>query len=207
MAVPVDPRTTSRAQAFALWMQAPMPMVTLFKTLDVTRLTRAARRRGWKLNMLLCWCIGRAAAQVKEFYLLPVGEQLMQYEKLAVNVVVALPDGSIQTCDVPVCASLEQFAADYDRLTAQVRDSGQPWEAGEEYMVIGTSALPQCEIDGAVNIYAGVYNNPFLIWGRVRRHWWKSTLPVSFQFHHTQMDGGEAAQFLAELQCQIDGLR
>ena len=79
MAVPVDPRTTSRAQAFALWMQAPMPMVTLLKTLDVTRLVRAARRRGWKLNMLLCWCIGRAAAQVKEFYLLPVGEQLMQW--------------------------------------------------------------------------------------------------------------------------------
>lgn len=207
MAVPVDPRTTSRAQAFALWMQAPMPMVTLFKTLDVTRLVRAARRRGWKLNMLLCWCIGRAAAQVKEFYLLPVGEQLMQYEKLAVNVVVALGDGSIQTCDLPVCEPLEQFAAEYDRLTAKVRDSGQPWEAGEEYMVIGTSALPQCEIDGAVNIYAGVYNNPFLIWGRVRRHWGKSTLPVSFQFHHTQMDGGEAAQFLAELQRRIDGLR
>lgn len=207
MAVPVDPRTTSRAQAFALWMQAPMPMVTLFKTLDVTRLVRAARRRGWKLNMLLCWCIGRAAARIKEFYLLPVGEQLMQYEKLAVNVVVALGDGSIQTCDVPVCEPLEQFAAEYDRLTAKVQASGQPWEAGEEYMVIGTSALPQCEIDGAVNMYAGVYNNPFLIWGRVRRRWWKSTLPVSFQFHHTQMDGGEAAQFLAELQRQIDGLR
>ena len=30
-------------------------------------------------------------------------------------------------------------------------------------MVIGTSALPQTEIDGAVNIYAGCYNNPFLV--------------------------------------------
>ena len=27
----------------------------------------------------------------------------------------------------------------------------------------------------------------------------KVTLPISFQFHHVQMDGGHAAQFLDEL--------
>lgn len=32
----LDPARTERADAFALWMKAPMPMVTLFKTLDVT---------------------------------------------------------------------------------------------------------------------------------------------------------------------------
>lgn len=36
----VDPRSTSRALAFALWMKAAMPMVTLMKTLDVTPLVR-----------------------------------------------------------------------------------------------------------------------------------------------------------------------
>ena len=36
----VDPTQTSRAYAFEMWMQAPMPMVTLFKTLDVSRLVR-----------------------------------------------------------------------------------------------------------------------------------------------------------------------
>ena len=34
----IDPKNTSRAQAFELWMKSPMPMVTLVKTLDVTRL-------------------------------------------------------------------------------------------------------------------------------------------------------------------------
>ena len=52
-------------------------------------------------------------------------------------------------------------------------------------MIIGTSALARHEIDGAMNIYAGVYNNPFLIWGRYRKGLFKTTLPVSFQFHHT----------------------
>ncbi len=68
----IDPKGTSRAYAFDMWMKAPMPMVTLFKTLDVSRLLRVSRRRGLKFNMLMCWCIGRAASQVKEFYMLPV---------------------------------------------------------------------------------------------------------------------------------------
>ena len=34
----VNPKNTSRAQAFELWMRAPNPMVTFFKTFDVTRL-------------------------------------------------------------------------------------------------------------------------------------------------------------------------
>ena len=31
----LDPKQTPRAAAFELWMRAPMPMVTLTKTLDV----------------------------------------------------------------------------------------------------------------------------------------------------------------------------
>ena len=50
--------TPPGAQAFELWMQAPMPMVTLLKTLDVTALVRRNRKQGLKFNMLLCWCIG-----------------------------------------------------------------------------------------------------------------------------------------------------
>lgn len=52
-----DPSATARAQAYALWMDAPM--VTFFKTLDVTPLVRLSRRKGLKFNMLLCRCIGR----------------------------------------------------------------------------------------------------------------------------------------------------
>lgn len=32
----IDPRETSREAAYHLWMGAPNPMVTVFKTLDVT---------------------------------------------------------------------------------------------------------------------------------------------------------------------------
>ena len=63
----VNPKETTRAYAFEMWMDAPMPMVTFFKTLDVTPLVRASRREKLKFNMLMCWCIGHAASRIKEF--------------------------------------------------------------------------------------------------------------------------------------------
>ena len=84
----VNPKETPRAYAFEMWMKAPMPMVTLFKTLDVTRLRKVSRKRGMKFNMLMCWCIGKAATQVKEFYMLPVGDRLIRYDSIAVTLSV-----------------------------------------------------------------------------------------------------------------------
>ncbi|MCX4370638.1 MAG: CatA-like O-acetyltransferase, family 2 [Dysosmobacter sp.] len=202
----LDPKQTSRAEAFELWMQAPMPMVTLFKTLDVTQAVRLSRRRGIKLNLLLCWCVGRAASRVEEFYTLPAGDKLIRYDRLAVDMVTALQGGGISTCDVPFSEDMEQFRRDYLALTARVRETGEPYDLSGTHMVIGTSALPWTEIDGAVNVYAGFYNNPFLIWGKYRKKFLRALLPVSFQFHHSQMDGGHAARFLENLQEEMRNL-
>lgn len=94
--VVIDPKTTMRAEAFELWMDAPNPMVTFFKTLDVTRLVKMSGKHHLK------------------------------------------------------------------------------------------------------------FNNPFLIWGRYRRGFMKTTLTISFQFHHTQMDGAHAGRFLALVQENIN---
>lgn len=203
----IDPKQSKRAKAFALWMNAPMPMVTFTKTLDVTNLLRAGRKTGYKFHMLMCWCTGKAASGIEEFYTLPVGGQLIQYDRIAVNTVVATAAGGISTCDVPFSESLEQFNQDYLSLTGQVRRENEDYSLGEDYMVIGTSALTQTELDSAVNIYAGIYNNPFMLWGKYRKKPFKTTLPVSFQFHHSQMDGGHAAEFLENLQRTIKALK
>jgi len=207
MAREIDPKQTKRAAAFELWTKAPMPMLTIFKTMDVAWLVRVHKKTGCKFNALMCWCIGRAAAETEDFYLLPVGEKLMRYDRIAVNTVVMTKDGDISTCDVPVPEDFGRFYQDYLNLTGRVRETGIPYDLGEDYMVVGTSALAGFEIDGAVNIYAGIYNNPFLIWGKYRRHMFKTALPVSFQFHHAQMDGVPAAEFLERLQDTMDHLR
>lgn len=195
----INPEETTRAEAFRLWMDAPMPMVTLIKTVDVTRLVRFSRRKGLKLNMLMCWCVGRAASGIKEFYMLPVGRKLMQYDSIAVNTIVADSRGEVSSCDIPWSEDLAAFNRDYLRLTAEVAEKCRNHDITDS-MVIGTSALARYDIDGAVGMYSGIFNNPFLIWGRYRRHFFRKTLTVSFQFHHTQMDGAHAAMFLDRLQ-------
>ena len=205
--IEINPKETTRAYAFEMWMQAPNPMVTFFKTLDVSRLLKISRKKGMKFNMLMCYCIGRAAAQVKEFYMLPVGGKLMQFDTIAVNTIVANSAGEVSSCDMPFNEELEQFNKDYLRLTKQVAESCTDHDLSEQSMVIGTSALAQYEIDGAVGMYSGIFNNPFMIWGKYKRGLFKTTLTVSFQFHHTQMDGAHAAKFLDLLQQEIKKLR
>ena len=202
----VNPKETSRAYAFEMWMNAPMPMVTFFKTLDVSNLVKISRKKRLKFNMLMCYCIGRAANKIKEFYLLPVGDKLMQYDTIAVNTIVANRDGEVSSCDIPFTDDLFEFNQHYIHLTTQVADSCINHDLHES-MVIGTSALAKYEIDGAVGMYSGIFNNPFMIWGKYKRHLFKTTLTVSFQFHHTQMDGAHASMFLDRIQSEINKIR
>ena len=201
----INPIETTRAYAFEMWMKAPMPMVTFFKTLNVSRLVKVSKRTGLKFNMLMCYCIGKAASRIKEFYLLPEGDKLMQYDSIAVNTIVANREGEVSSCDIPFTDDLSLFNQQYLQLTKQVAESCINHDLPDS-MVIGTSALAQYDIDGAVGMYSGIFNNPFLIWGKYKRHLLKTTLAISFQFHHTQMDGAHAARFLDELQKEIDKL-
>lgn len=195
----VNPKDTSRAKAFELWMSSPMPMVTLNKTFDVTRLHRIAKRKGLSFNMLLCWCIGKAASRIKEFYTLPKHGQLFNYDCLAINVIVNNCNGDINSCDVPYWDDLEKFNRDYTALTQSASSSCQSTFV-DDAMVIGTSAMTATELDSIVNQYTDQFCNPMVMWGRYRKKWLKVSLPISFQFHHVQMDGGHAAHFLEELQ-------
>ncbi len=201
----INPQETTRAYAFELWMKAPMPMVTFFKTLNVSRLIKISKKSGLKFNMLMCWCIGKAASGIKEFYMLPAGDKLIQYDSIAVNTIVMNKDKEVSSCDIPFSNDLRQFNEDYLNLTNTVIQSCGNHDLIES-MVIGTSALAKYEIDGAVGMYSGMFNNPFMIWGKYRKCFFKTTLTVSFQFHHTQMDGAHAAKFLDTFQKEIDGL-
>ena len=198
----INPKDTGRAQAFEMWMQSPMPMVTLVKTFDVTHLYKVSKRRGLKFNMLLCWCIGKAASQMDEFHLLPEQGKLFRYDRLAINVIVKNSKGGISTCDIPFSDDLTQFSHEYDALTQKAAETCSDI-TNEEAMIVGTSAMVETELDCIVNQYSGIFNNPFLAWGRYKHGWFKTTLPISFQFHHAQMDGGHAALFLEELQRRI----
>ena len=207
MAREIDPKDTTRAMAYELWMKAPNPMVTIFKTLDVTNLVKVSSKKKLKFNMLMDYCIGKTAVSVKEFYILPVGDQLMQYDTLAVNTIVKNKNGEVSSCDILASDDLKTFYREYMKFTTQVAKTCQDRDLSENSMVIGTSAIVETEIDGVVGMNSGIFNNPFLFWGKYRKKWFRYELPVSFQFHHTQMDGAHAGRFLGNLQTEINRLK
>ena len=190
MARAIDPKDTTRASAYQLWMKAPNPMVTFFKTLDVTNLIKISKTRKLKFNMLLDYCIGKAAVCVKEFFILPVGE-----------------NGEVSSCDILYTEDLNKFNQDYMAYTAEVALTCQDRDLSADSMVIGTSAIVDTEIDGVVGMNSGIFNNPFIFWGKYRKKYFKYYLPISFQFHHTQMDGTHAGIFLENLQNEINHLK
>lgn len=201
----IDPQTTPRAKAFELWMKSPMPMVTLTKTFDISHLVRISKKKNLKLNMLMCYCIGQAASAIREFYLLPQKDKMLQYDTLAVNVIVPNRQGGINSCDIHVTDDLQQFNRDYLTLTKSVAENCES-SFREDDMVIGTSTMPATELDCIVNQYTELFSNPMVMWGKYRKHLWKTMVPVSFQFHHVQMDGMDAARFLEKLQETIKSL-
>ena len=198
----INLQESNRAEAFRMWMSSPMPMVTLVKTLDVSRLVKVCKKSGMKFTMLMCWCVGQAASQVKEFYTLPINGKLYRYDKLAINVIVENSKGGIRSCDSPDSDDLQQFKRDDLMLTEQATNECKS-SFLDEHMVIGTSAMIQTELDCIVNQYTDQFCNPMVMWGKYRQGLFKTTLPVSFQFHHVQMDGGHAARFLDILQKEI----
>ena len=203
----IDSKETTRAMAYELWMKAPNPMVTFIKTLDVTNLIKVSRRKHMKFNMLLNYCIGKSAISIKEFYILPMGDKLMQFDSIAVNTIVKNKDGEVSSCDILYVEDLKKYNKQYLRYTSQVAECCQDRDLSDNSMVIGTSAIIDTELDGAIGMNSGIFNNPFIIWGRYKKKWFRYYLTLSFQFHHTQMDGAHAGRFLANLQKEINSLR
>ena len=202
----INPKESSRATAYKLWMKAPNPMVTFFKTLDVTNLLTVSRKKNMKFNMLLCYCITKAAVNIEEFYTLPVGEKLMHYETIAVSTIVNNKRSGISFCDIPYSEDLEEFSRAYLENTSWVVEHCDNKDLSADSMVIGTSAIVETELDGIVGMNTGIFNNPFISWGRYLKKDLRYQLPISFQFHHTQMDGSHAGRFLENLQKDINAL-
>lgn len=138
---------------------------------------------------------------MEQFFLLPEHGRLYQYDRLAVNVIVTNSRGGINSCDIPF-NNLIQFNKDYLAMTATAANECRSTML-EDYMVVGTSAMIQTELDCIVNQYTDQFSNPMVMWGKYRKGLMKYSLPVSFQFHHVQMDGGHGAKFLELLQEEI----
>lgn len=191
----IRPEETDYDADFEFWSRNPMSMGTLTVSYDVSPL----QKRPERFNALLCWCIGKAAAAQDGFYILPDGQGFMEFDGIAMDVMVRTRSGKLAACDIPFSEDLGEFLADYDRYTREVFETEEEISLADDYMVIGTSALIRTELDSAVNAMCR-WSNPFLIWGKIHKD---STLPISFQIHALQMQYADMESFLNRIQTEI----
>jgi chloramphenicol O-acetyltransferase type A len=205
MRTELNPAETSRALAYQCWSSSVVPMVTIAKGIDVTKLVRISKKRNYKINMLMCWCIGKAASTIPECYLLSEDDKLYRYDSLSIQVIVQDKKGKLAFCDVPFNDDLVEFNKSYLERT------GMSYETGEDNLLpdrlmISTSALPYLQFDVCVNQYNPTYKNAFLVWGQFSRHLWKYSVRMSLNFCHLLMDGSHVATFFNNFQGAINGL-
>lgn len=194
----LSPIGTTRESTYEDFKESACPTIMLSKVFDITRVVRYAKRNGMKLNMLLCWIIGKAASYIKEFYTLYDNHKLHQYDSLSLNVVVDAKD-AIFLCDVPFNDSLTQFAADYNRICSATISERRN-HLSDDHARIGTSAVIQTELSFITGGYNEKYTNPFLTWSRYHKGWFKTTLAITTRVHHIQMDGGHCGRLMANME-------
>lgn len=107
--------------------------------------------------------------------------RLMQYNSIAINVIVENKKGGINSCDIHYSDDIQKFNNDYLRLTSEATAEGK-FSSLEDAMMVRTSAMIGTELDCIVNQYTDLFCNPMLMWGSYRRSFSRTTLPIPFQF-------------------------
>lgn len=194
---------SERAMQYNQWKDAPLPMVTVGRVFDITRLVKRSKREKRKLNMLLCHAIGMAAKDIPQFYTVLNGDCFDVFDELAIQVIVDCGGDRIRYCDVPFSENIEDFERDYNSYINRVRETKEHLTTTDR-AEIDTSAVVSTELDTVSNQYAG-RNNPFLCWGKYRRNWLgRCSVQIFLHFNHIQMDGYHIAAFYNRLQAIIN---
>ena len=92
--------------------------------------------------------------------------RLMQYNSIAINVIVENKKGGINSCDIPYSDDIQKFNNDYLRLTSEATAEGK-FSSLEDAMVVRTSAMIGTGLDCIVNQYTDLFCNPMLMWGEL----------------------------------------
>lgn len=204
----ITPAEAGREAEYGYWIDNRMPMVHLTTTFDVTRLVRLCRKqKRLKMNMLMCYCIVRAAQQVKEFHTLISGRDIIWSDRINVQTILKDKQGQLRFCDLPYTENLDEFVENYYRIGKEVWEKCEH-HLDEEALFVGTSCLSTTlPLDSVSNQCNESFMNPFLMWGAYRKQFpWRYKLSMSLQFHHVQINGGEACRFLEILQNEMNSL-
>lgn len=200
----INPENSSRAFAYKNLSKALLPMVTFVKKIDVTRVKKLSKKSGHKLNCIFNYLIIKTAMEIPEFFLYIDGttNDLYKCDKLTLRFMSQKKNGFLALCVVPYAEDFLTFEKGYLDAVKDCYENNRDMII-EDSAVIGSSALPWTTLESAVNGCWENLTNPFVVMPKIEKKAFKYYMNISFQFHHLQMDGKHACDFLEKLQTNI----
>lgn len=183
-------------------------MATYINTLDVTNLVKISKKKHLKFNMLMNYCIGKAAVPIKEFFFLPINDELiLQMSHFAVGVMLINKKKELSHCDIEFNDDLETFNRAYLKYTKEVAETSENRYLFGDTIDIQTSAVPGVDMDYAIPMFNGLVALPFMVWFKYKKKGFRYYLTITGQFHCLQMDTIHVGQFFGNLQKEINDLQ
>ena len=205
----VDPRATTRAAAFDLWMDAPNPMVTFFKTLDVTPLVRFVKQRGMKFYPAMIWVVSRVINAHEEFKLgWDQDGNLIRWDFVSPSYAHFHPeDGNFTKLVTPYMEDLPAFHARFLEDREKYRELRGVVE-GQPTNHFDVSCLPWVRYRHFdVHVFdQGDFLAPVVTWGKYEAEGGRLVMPLTMNIHHAAADGFHLSRFFTEVQELTDSL-
>lgn len=164
------------------------------------------KKKGYKLNAMLCYCILQSAQKIKAFHYSIKEDGLYYYENVKTNSVVFGNDGNHYYPDYFYCDNFKDFYKQYNEnneycitnCTHLSKDIGS---------LIGTSAIVNFPFESfSIGISEKFWDN-FLLWGKYVKKGLNTYLNISLRFHHALLDGRTAGEFFNSFQKEIKNFK
>lgn len=204
MLTKIDPKESSRAFAYQYLQESLLPTVTLIKRIDVTNIKKISKKTGHKFNCIINYLILKTAVEIPEFFLQIDGKtnDLYKSDEISLNFMSKKKNGFLAYCGVLYKEDFFEFEKEYNSAVRYCYENNCD-KIIEDSARIGSSTVPWTTLVGAVNGYWTNLTNPFLIFPKMEKKFFKFYINVSFQSHHLQMDGEQACKFLENFQNKI----
>lgn len=206
----ITPEEAGREIAWEQFHLSPMPFASLVASIDAGNLMDFYNRhRGtYHLNTVILYLLLKACEPVKEAKLNLIDGKIYQFDTLCVSYTLYDDDGKLRICCIPYNDDLDEFQAEYNRLTLKCkRERRDIFFSG--MMQIGTSNLGayNVNVEAAIPGYCPKYNNPFFVFGKIIEQDKRKVLRITLNVNHILMDGAHICAVLENFQNLINGLK
>lgn len=200
----VDLKTSSRANAFAMFKDAAVPTLWLCSKFDVKPLV-LLKKKGFRFNALMLYCILKACRKFEGCYYDVKGEDLVKYDSMCIDMVVEGKDKQLYYVDLPYFDSFLDFNNEYETVRKYCYENCCNRKfIGRDHACMSTSAVVNRQFEMIIPNFFRDFYNPFFAWGKIEKRLCKRELNISIRAHHACMDGQEIGKIFNEIQRNIN---